>query len=114
MQLNPPTADPDRGICNAAINEIRVDRLWNSCASAAGGARSAESATEGSSGFCGSGVLPWWLQLEAAALERPLLLLLQQLTARQPHKGGSVGEAADNVGAAFDRRSPVNGTTGAG
>jgi hypothetical protein len=39
---------------------------------------------------------------EAAPLQLPILLLLQQLTANQPHDRGVIGEDADHVGAAFD------------
>ncbi len=39
---------------------------------------------------------------EAAALQLPFLLLLQQLAAHQAGDGSVVGEDADHVGAAFD------------
>jgi hypothetical protein len=42
------------------------------------------------------------LREEAASLQLPFFLLLQQLTAHQPHDRRIVGEDADHVGAAFD------------
>ncbi len=42
------------------------------------------------------------LREEAAALQLPLLLLLQQLATHQPGDRVVVGEDADHVGAAFD------------
>jgi hypothetical protein len=91
-------------MCNPAIESRQVDRGRGWCFSA-----SHCCCLHGRSSI---GELQWLLGLrdlghgglgeEAAALELPFLLLLQQLAAHQPGDRAVVGEDADDVGASLD------------
>ena len=100
-QLHQSTMGPNRCMCNSAIDEICVDRGRGFCGSANAcrswlvwiGIRQLQRLLWlGDLGHGGLGE-------EAAALQLPLFLLLQQLAAHQPDDGWVVGEDADHRGA---------------